>query len=104
MAIEATGHFLYSANSGSNDISIFSIDQLTGQLTVIPGTVPAGNHPESLVADAGGRFLYVTHSGDKNTWTYSIDGTTGALTPVGTPVATGNSPGALAASFDVVTH
>ena len=104
MAIEATGHFLYSANSGSNDISIFSIDQLTGELTAIASTVATGHHPESLIADASGRFLYATNSGDQNTWTYSINGTTGALTPVGSPVATGNSPGALAASFDVVIH
>lgn len=104
IAIEPTGHFLYSANSGSNDISIFSIDQGSGVLTAIPGTVGTGNHPVSLVVSAGGKYLYVVNSGDKNTWTYSIDASTGALTPVGSPVATGNSPGTLVASFDVVSH
>ncbi|MBL8018232.1 MAG: beta-propeller fold lactonase family protein [Leptospirales bacterium] len=46
-AAEATGRFLYVANTGSANIAAFSINPVSGQLTLL-GTVPSGTSPNGL--------------------------------------------------------
>lgn len=105
VAIDPTGHFLYTANSGSNDISGFSIDQTTGALTPFAGgPVSTGHHPISVTVDYSGKFLYVVSDVDATVLTYSIDPTTGALTPVGPAVPTGPTPKGFAISRNVALH
>ena len=82
--------FAYVANNGSNDISVFSIDQTTGALT--PGApVAAGAAPVSVTVDPSGRFAYAANQGSDTISVYSIDQATGALTP-GTAAAAGTFP------------
>ena len=46
--------FLFVANSGSNNISGFSVDPVTGQLATVPGSpFPTGARPASITTLAG---------------------------------------------------
>jgi 6-phosphogluconolactonase (cycloisomerase 2 family) len=101
IAIEPTGHFLYAANSGSDNVSGFSIDQTSGALTALSsGPIAAGHHPISVTVDYSGKFLYVVSDVDKQVTTYTIDSTTGALQPA-TQAATGPAPKGLTISNHV---
>jgi 6-phosphogluconolactonase (cycloisomerase 2 family) len=92
LAVDPTGHFLYAANSGSNNISGYSIDQSSGALTPFPGApAAAGTHPITVTVDQSGRFLYSVSDVDRSVLTYIIDPATGALSPTGSPLVTGTS-------------
>jgi 6-phosphogluconolactonase (cycloisomerase 2 family) len=96
------GKFLYVANSGSNDISSYSIDAATGALTSLGAPVPAGVKPQFVTIDPAEKFVYVTDAGSLSSAAglsaYSINGTTGALTQVA------GSPFALAAAASSTPH
>jgi len=105
VAIDPAGRFLYTANGGSNDISGFSVDEVTGALTPLgSATVATGHHPVSATVDYSGRFLFVVSDTDSSVLTYSIDQTSGALAPVGPATITGPMPKGLALSSTVETH
>ncbi len=81
-AIDPSGRSLYVLGNTSNDVTAFSLDDVTGVPT--PGAaVATGASPTGIVIESSGRFAYVTAGG--GVVTFAIDATTGALTAVGTP-------------------
>lgn len=80
IALDPTGRFLYVANRGPDDISVFSVDKASGRLTA-RGNVPSGGKtPRNLRIDPTGAYLL---SGNENGGTitvFRIDAKTGALT------------------------
>jgi DNA-binding beta-propeller fold protein YncE len=84
VTVDPTGKFAYVTNSygnsGSNDVSMFSIDSSSGVLTSI-GAIAAGTDPVAVVVDPAGKFAYVTSN---DILMYAINGTTGVLTPAQT--------------------
>ena len=94
--------FVYVANSGSNNVSAYTIDGATGALTAVPGSpFPADAGPFSVTVDPTGQFLYVANlnPSSNNVSAYTIDGATGALTTVpGSPFPAGTSPRGIAAT------
>ncbi len=101
-----TPKFAYVANSGSNNISAYTIKATNGHITAVSGSpFPAGGaktEPISVTVDPSGQFVYVastsTVGGSGNISASIINASTGALTAVtGSPFATGvNYPGSLA--------
>ncbi len=96
LVLHPSKKFLYAANSGANNISLFTISS-TGAITEVTPRVDAGTAPTLMVMDAAGKYLYVGNSGSYDISVFSIDSGTGALTPVpqasGQPTATiGMSP------------
>ncbi|MBX9698519.1 MAG: lactonase family protein [Acetobacteraceae bacterium] len=96
LAISQNGKFLYAANSGSNDITAFSIAS-SGLLTKIP---PAGSHAnplasggttlQGIAATPNALFLYAVHSSSNTVTAFHIE-SNGLLTLV--PVSgTGQNP------------
>lgn len=81
LVIHPTGKYLYAANSGSNNISLYTISSTGGLTEVTPRTV-TGTSPTLLVMDAGGNFLYAANTGSFDISVYSINASSGALTPV----------------------
>jgi len=86
--------FLYAANSGSDNVSAFSIDPVTGILTAVPGSpfatggVAAGIGM-SLTTTPDDKFLIVANGSSMNITVFSV-AATGALSPVaGSPFASG---------------
>jgi len=90
LTINATSTRVYTANTNSNDVSIFTLDPATGALSA-SGKVAAGQFPEWITLSPDGLFLYVANSGSNNVSSYAVDATTGALTPLAA-VAAGTSP------------
>ena len=79
--------YVFVANhGGSNDISVFSIDDpTTGALTPVVGSpFPAGGNPLSLALGAGGKFLYSANPDATNPSIsgFSVDPPTHALSPL----------------------
>src|SRR6266550_871935 len=87
---------LYVANTGSNNISGFSINTTTGALTPVPGSPFAtggfGLYGISLAVTPNGKFVYAGNAGSGDISEFSV-GSNGALTPiVGSPFLLGNPP------------
>ena len=91
VAVDPTGKFAYVANSGTNNVSMYTINGTTGALTLI-GRIDAGIGPASVAVDPSGKFIYVANESNfdslvGNVSMYTIDSTSGALTSMGSPVA-----------------
>lgn len=97
VVVHPSNKFLYAANSGEGDISLFTIST-GGALNEVPPRTPAGNGittPLFLAMDTAGSFLYVGSVGISNAAVsvFSIDASTGGLSPVsGSPFQIGISP------------
>jgi 6-phosphogluconolactonase len=93
-----TPRFAYVANRGSNNISAFSIDSVTGTMTALAGSpFAAGNLPVAIAVDPTGHFAYVVNQKDATLSAFLIDRSSGALTEVsGSPFTTGLSPTSVA--------
>lgn len=96
VTVDPLGKFAYVANNDSGDVSVYTIDQITGALTA--GTsVAAGTNPRSVAIDPTGKCALVASAGSDNIKSYMIDSVTGALTPApGSPIATGVAPRSVA--------
>jgi YVTN family beta-propeller protein len=83
IAIHPSGKFAYVTNSGSNSVSMYTINATTGDLTPI-GTIATEQSPTSIAIHPSGKFAYVTNSGSNSVSMYSVDGSTGTLSLIGT--------------------
>jgi 6-phosphogluconolactonase (cycloisomerase 2 family) len=103
--IRVVGNFLYASNAdrSSNNVSGFSIDPDTGNLTLVPGspfpTGGDGNFGISLAATPDGRFLYAGNNGSSDITVFAI-GSEGELTRVGDLVPSGEDIEGMAVSPD----
>lgn len=97
VVIHPSKKFLYTANTGENDVSQYLISSV-GVLTELPPRTSVGTAPTLLAMDSAGSFLYVANSGSYNISVFSIDATTGALKPVGSPFPIGMIPISMALS------
>lgn len=82
VAVDSTDGFLYAANAGSNNISAYSIDLATGELTEIDKSpFIAETQPVFVVADPNG-FIYAGNQSSKNISGYSVKSSNGVLNAV----------------------
>jgi 6-phosphogluconolactonase len=86
IAIAPTINALFVANSGSNNVSSYTVNS-DGSLTVVSGTAPTGTTPMGLAIDPAGKFLFVANQGSSNISVFSISGTTLKAVP-GSPFTT----------------
>lgn len=91
IVIHPSKKFLYAANSGEGDVSLYTISTVGVLTEVTPRTV-VGTAPALLAMDSAGAFLYVGNTGSFNISVFSISASTGALTPVGSPFPIGLNP------------
>ncbi len=99
------GAFLFVANDGSNDVSVFSINPSTGFLTLVGSPFSTGGLSGgtsggiSLGATPDNRFLFAANSGSSDIRVFSI-AANGALTAVGALVPAGGEPDGIKVSPD----
>jgi 6-phosphogluconolactonase len=80
VAIHPSGKFLYTANKGTSNVSVFSIASTTGVPTQITGSPFAtGTAPVFASVDSTGRFLFIGNQSSRNITGFSINPSTGAL-------------------------
>jgi 6-phosphogluconolactonase (cycloisomerase 2 family) len=97
MTVDPTGRFLYTVDSGSDAVSMFTIATATGLLTSVGAALSANDDPQSVAVDGSGRFAYVVSAGTNRIQGFAIDAATGGLGSVMSPLATGTNPQAVAA-------
>lgn len=91
LALHPKQKFLYAANSGENDVSVFNV-ATTGALTEQTPRTAVGTAPTLIAMDSDGSYLYVGNTGQQPSISvFSIDQDTGALSPVAQPPSTGNT-------------
>jgi DNA-binding beta-propeller fold protein YncE len=98
VAVDPSGRWLYSANTNSAEVGLFSIGNSGALAALNPARVPIGtanvNNPSGIAVDPSGHYVYVSDSVDPigMVWQFTI-GTTGTLTPMTPPsVAAGVVP------------
>lgn len=101
-----TTSIVYVTNSGSNNVSGYSINAATGGLSALPGSPFANvSAPSAIAVSSNGFFAFVTNS-QANTVTAFRVGTDGALLPASpspanpNPAPVGTAPRAVAISRD----
>jgi len=85
IAVDLKGQYAFVANGGSNNVSVYSIDQATGVLSAVAGSpfATAGPHPQSVAVDPLGNFLYVVDFSTSDVSIFAINGLNGALSLLG---------------------
>jgi 6-phosphogluconolactonase (cycloisomerase 2 family) len=87
VATDRTGRYFYIANAYDGTISNFTVDVMTGVMSVNGSPTPVGfSNPIGVVVDPTGRNLYAL--GVSNVEVFEINAATGSLTPsqVGYPL------------------
>jgi DNA-binding beta-propeller fold protein YncE len=101
VAVDPSSKFAYMVNRNDNTVSMYTIDPITGNLTLNAtaanptGTIATGTEPFRIDFDPTGKFLYVTNEGGiaasiytvNNDGTLSAAGTTGPTTGGGLSIA-----------------
>lgn len=88
----ATARFMFVANLFSNDISTYSVDSQSGQLTAKDTISAGGTHPRAIAAEPAGRFAYVGNLVSDDISVFTIDSNTGGLAMTGSTVPAGGGP------------
>jgi DNA-binding beta-propeller fold protein YncE len=83
VTVDPSGLYVYTANSGSNNISQFST--AGGVLTAIVAPVAAGVGVSSVTVDPTGRYAYATNRGESDLSQYTIQ-PNGSLMPMPTAI------------------
>jgi 6-phosphogluconolactonase (cycloisomerase 2 family) len=98
LAMDPGGNYLYAANTQSDNISVFSIDNTTGALTQLANSpFPIGLPPLNMRLAPSGNFLYVTASGSPDGYIVGYSVNAGVLTSIGSPFSSdGVNPNGLA--------
>jgi 6-phosphogluconolactonase len=89
--VSPNGLFLYASNRGdANDISVFSINQETGELTFVDRRATNGKAPRNFVIDPTGTFLIVANQNSDAVYVYRLDKTTGKMLGIVYKIDIGN--------------
>jgi 6-phosphogluconolactonase len=78
--ITPSGKYLYASNRGENSsIAMYSINETTGELSLIGHQSTKGRIPRNFAIDPAGTFLLVANQESNNIVTFRIDSVTGKL-------------------------
>jgi 6-phosphogluconolactonase (cycloisomerase 2 family) len=107
IAVHPNGRLIYTANSFSNSISVFTQTStvgvpscavtLTSQVTASQSADNALSHPISIAVEPSGKYAYTANINNGTVGEYSINSGTGALTAIGevnteSPANPGSAP------------
>ncbi|KAI8971943.1 Lactonase, 7-bladed beta-propeller-domain-containing protein [Mycotypha africana] len=82
--ISPNGKFLYVSMRGYDAITIFSIDEWSGKLSLVGYQNTGGKHPRHFTIDPTGNFLIVGNMHSNNVVVFKMNQNTGLLTQVST--------------------
>ena len=85
--ISPDGRFLYASNRGDeNTITIFSVNPVTGKLSLAGFQPTLGRTPRNFMIDPSGNFLLVANQNTDNIVIFRRNKNTGLLTPTGAEI------------------
>ncbi len=89
--ISPDGNFLYASNRlETNEISVYSINQETGELTFVQRESSYGKNPRDFAIDPSGNYMLVANQGSDNIVVYKINKTSGKIFRTGQTIEIGN--------------
>jgi 6-phosphogluconolactonase len=89
--ISPDGKFLYASNRlETNEITVYVINQETGELTLVEHVPSYGKNPRDFAIDPAGNFLLVANQNSDNILVYKIDKNTGKLVMTRNTIQIGN--------------
>ncbi len=81
--VHPNGRFVYGSNRGHNSIAIFSVDPLSGKLTLVGHEPTQGALPRNFMITPDGNWLLAANQNSDTVVAFRIDPNTGRLTPAG---------------------
>jgi 6-phosphogluconolactonase len=81
--IAPSGRFVYTSNRGDDSLTIFSVDQPTGKLSVVGHQSSQGIGPRDFIIDPSGVLLLVANQDTDTVVTFWINPDSGMLTATG---------------------
>ncbi|MGV3623043.1 MAG: lactonase family protein [Archangium sp.] len=90
VAVHPNGKFVFASNRGHDSIARFSVDAVSGQLTLLGHTQSGGDTPRHFSIDATGTWLLVGNQSSGTLALFELDEVTGALTSRGVVGTTSN--------------
>ncbi|MEO0530732.1 MAG: lactonase family protein [Planctomycetota bacterium] len=79
VCVHPSGRFVYSANRGHDSITVFAVDEATGELTLVEQEPIRGSWPRNFNLDPTGRWLLVAGRDSNTLAVFAIDQATGEL-------------------------
>jgi 6-phosphogluconolactonase len=73
------GKFLYGSNRGEDTIVIFTVDSISGKLTLVGREPVRGDWPRNFTLDPTGKFLLVANEKTNNIVVFKRNEETGTL-------------------------
>jgi 6-phosphogluconolactonase len=84
--ITADGKMLFTSNRGYDSIAAFTVDEQTGELTLMKLSKLTGKFPRDFELLPGEKFMVVGYETSHGFQVYAVDYTTGKLTPIAKPL------------------
>lgn len=81
--VAPSGRFLYGSNRGHNSITVFAIDESTGELSYVDHEPTGGETPRNFAIDPTGTFLLAANQDTDTIVTFRIGQQTGRLESTG---------------------
>lgn len=78
--VSSDGRFVYAANRGHNSISVFKVNQESGELEFVERVSTGGDWPRDFALDPSERFVVASNQESNNLVLFSRDEDTGKLT------------------------
>lgn len=78
-ASHPSGDYLYVTNWAAASISVFRVNQQTGDLSLIGTPMQTGLTPYAVAVHPSGKFVYATTWGGNDVWVYRVDQATGLI-------------------------
>ena len=89
LTMHPSGRFLYGSNRGHDSITVFAVDQSSGQLTFVHNEPTGGSTPRSFGIDPSGRWLLAANQRSDSILVFRVDQASGKLTATGTRISVG---------------
>jgi 6-phosphogluconolactonase len=89
LTMHPSGRFLYGSNRGHDSITVYAVDQSSGQLTFVHNEPTGGSTPRSFGIDPSGRWLLAANQRSDSVVVFQIDQASGKLTPTATRISVG---------------
>jgi len=89
IATHPSGQYVYVTNWAAASISMFRVDQQSGDLSLIEQPKETGLTPYAVAVHPSGKYVYASTWGSNDVWAYTVDLATGLLSHIeGSPFAT----------------
>jgi len=85
--VHPSGKFVYCSNRGHNSLSIFTVDEKTGQLTAAGHQSTLGSTPRNFGIDPTGQYVIACNQATDNVAVFRVDPNNGKLAQAGETVA-----------------